>query len=262
VKNRVSQKLTVFIILLFVVSGGGAKETSHSEALECNLLAGWHHWPPFQYMDDDQQPVGFQIQLVKNLAKLSGCKIRFQMQTFEQNQVSIKNGEIDLAFDVTPTQPREAFGYFSIPYRREMYVLYVWPSFVDKCRSNKLEDLIQSGFRLMLSEGVVYGDDIAKVQANASFNQFIQYEADNEKLLNYFIANDIDGIIEDPMVMAFNKRTHKKLRHVSPCQISVNTQYVSMMFSKKTVPVSIVDRFNQAIEKAKKSHNYLQLWGI
>ena len=160
------------------------------------------------------------------------------------------------------TKARENYGYFSIPYRREMYVLYVWPDYHDKCRSEKLENLIQSGFRLSLSRGVVYGDNIARIQKNEALNRLIHYHSRSATLLKLFKANEIDGMVEDPMVMAFNQRFDDKLKEAKPCQISVSTDFISIMFSKKTVSQETVNRFNQAIEKVSKEAGYRQLWGI
>ena len=257
------------VSFLFVVTLIGFGLTKQHVAAEttsdnktCQLVIGWHHWPPFQYLDDNNQPVGFQIQLAKRLASMVNCEAKFLLQTFEQNQQSIRNGEIDLVFDIRPTKQRKQYGYFSIPYRREMYVLYVWPEAYERCRASTLSELIESGFRLMLNDGVIYGEDILAIQNDEKLSHLIQYESSNARLLNLFINKEIDGIVEDPIVMAFSKRSEEKLQETRSCYISVNTELVSIMFSQMTTHPELVNKFNKAIEQLKNEPGYLRVWGI
>lgn len=262
VKHLVVRVLAVVTFILFALAVDQVAAQAKSNKEPCQLIVGWHYWPPFQHLDKNNQPVGFQIELAKRLASMVNCRVSFQLQTFEQNQQSIQSGEIDLVFDITPTAKRKQYGYFSIPYRREMYVLYVWPEYFEKCRSSRLDELIEGGFRLMLNEGVIYGEDILEIQQNESLNRLIQYEPSNAQLLRLFIEKEIDGIVEDPMVMAFNKRAEEKLQRIRSCHISVNTELVSIMFSQKTTNLDLVSKFNKAIEEVKKEPGYLQVWGL
>ncbi|MCW8880123.1 MAG: transporter substrate-binding domain-containing protein [Kangiellaceae bacterium] len=261
-KHLAVKVLSIVLVSLFIPTDGLAQAKVKNTAETCQLVIGWHHWPPFQHLNESNQPVGFQIELAKKLATMANCKVSFLQQTFEKNLEGMRKGRIDVVFDITPTEQRTKYGHFSIPYRREMYVLYVWPEYFERCRSSGLDELIEGGFRLMLNGGVIYGDDISELQKNDSLRRLIQYEPSNARLLNLFITKEIDGIVEDPMVMAFNKRTEEKLRKARACHISVNTELVSIMFSKQTVSPIIVEKFNQAIEKAKKAPGYLQIWGI
>ena len=261
-KYRGVRFLAVILLILFELIEGQLIAEVKTNAKPCQLVVGWHYWPPFQHLNEKNQPVGFQIELAKKLTAIVNCEVNFLLQTFEQNQHSIKTGKIDLVFDITPTDLRRKYGYFSIPYRREMYVLYVWPQYFDKCRSSRLDELIENGFRLMLNEGVIYGEDISEIQTNKTLNELIQYEPDNARILRLFIEKEIDGIVEDPMVMAFNKRAEEKLQKIRSCHISVNTELVSIMFSKKTTNLELVEKFNKAIEEVKKEPGYLQVWGI
>ena len=84
-----------------MMTGGYAESVNKTNPHSCNLILGWDHWPPFQYLNEKKQPKGYQIELVKRIAALAGCKIDFILQTFEQNQQSIREGKIDLTLDIT-----------------------------------------------------------------------------------------------------------------------------------------------------------------
>jgi len=252
----------IFIILgsLCIVPTNNAWAESHKTA--CNLVLGWHLWPPLQYLDDANQPVGLQIDLIKQLEVATNCQIQLQLQPFEKSQQDIKKGNIDLTFDITITKARQEFGNFSIPYRKEMLVLYVKPEYYQQCREQDLASLIKQGFRLSVTKGVNYGSKIVNIQKDPALDQRLYYQDDGKVELDLFRQNMLDGILEDPIVMAYMKRNDMQLAQAKSCQVTVYEGLVSIMFSKKTVPVEVVKRFDDAIEQLKQAPDYEQLWGL
>lgn len=228
----------------------------------CELVLGWHLWPPLQYLDEVNQPAGLQINLIKKLEEATNCKIQLRQQSFEKNQQDIKNGNIDLTFDITITQARQEFGHFSIPYRKELLVLYVKPEYYKQCRELDLAMLIEQGFRLSLTKGVNYGEMITNIQKVPKLNQLLHYQDDSQVELDLFRRNQLDGILEDPIVMAYMKRNDPQLTLVESCQVTVYEGLVSIMFSKKTVSNDIVERFNKAINLLKQDASYEKIWGL
>ena len=257
---------TQYLILLFASIFATILPASNTQAAlvdnACELTLGWHHWPPFQYLDDNNTPIGLQIDLSKKLAQEIGCKINLVRQDFEQNLSDIKNGNIDLTFDITITDERKKYGHFSIPYRKELLVLYVKPEFIQECKKQPLSNLIKSGFRLSLTKGVRYGSDVARIQKDPDLDKLIHYQGSNETELDLFINDKLDGILEDPAVIAYMKRKEPKLKNVESCQITLYSGLVSMMFSKKTVSTSLVNQFNAALKKIRRADEYRWLWGL
>ncbi len=250
----------LFAICTYISPAVG--EQSASKSKNCELVLGWHIWPPMQYFDEMNHPAGLQIELIKKLEKITSCNIKLLQQSFEKNQQAIKNGEIDVTFDITITEDRKHYGHFSIPYRKELLVLYVKPNYYKQCQEKDLKKLIQQGFRLSLTKGVNYGKLISDIQNDPILNEMLHYQDSNQTELELFKQGKLDGVLEDPIVMAYMKRNDFSLTLTKSCQITVYEGLVSIMFSKKTVHESIVNRFNKAINELKKRPAYEQLWGL
>lgn len=248
--------------LLALVQSTPLRAESEIHTQQCKLLLGWHIWPPFQYLDEQRKPIGFQIELVKKLEQLTGCTIALRLQSFSKNIQDISQGTIDLTMDATITESRSQFGWFSIPYRREMFVLYVKAENAKMCRGESLPQLLRGGFKMSVSKGVLYGDLITDIQQNNELNELLHYSESNHEELQLFKSNKIDGILEDPIVMAYMKRSVPGLNDVTSCHITTYSGLVSIIFSKKSVDQAIVERFNRAIRELRKDTHYKPLWGI
>ena len=262
IKSFTVISLAISFISILLAYSPPVKAEGQAAGQPCNLVLGWHIWPPFQYLDERQKPIGFQIELIKQLEQLTGCKLELRLQSFSENLADISEGKIDLTMDATITQQRTQFGHFSIPYRREMFVLYVKAGNVEQCRGVELPQLLKGGFKMSVSKGVLYGDLITQIQQDQELNALLHYSESNHQELQLFKNNKIDGILEDPIVMAYMKRSVPGLRDVTSCQITTYSGLVSIIFSKKTVNQSVVERFNRAISELKKDVHYKQLWGI
>ncbi|MCW9000705.1 MAG: transporter substrate-binding domain-containing protein, partial [Kangiellaceae bacterium] len=167
--------MAVAICLFVVICSNPLKAESKSDTQHCNLILGWHIWPPFQYLDEQQKPIGFQIELIKKLDSLTGCKLELRLQSFSQNIKDISQGRIDMTMDTTITDERSEFGWFSVPYRREMFVLYVKAEKAKLCRDIELPQLLREGFKMSVSRGVLYGDLITDIQQDTELNSLLHY---------------------------------------------------------------------------------------
>lgn len=261
------RKITLLYLVIFVtlsllyVVPCNVVQAATSDA-PCKLKLGWHMWPPLQYIDDSGQPAGLQIDLIKNLEKATNCQIQLRQQPFEKSQQDIKSGEIDLTFDITITEQRKKIGLFSIPYRKELLVLYVKPKYYQQCREQDLTMLIDQGFRLSLTKGVNYGELITNIQNTPRLNQLLHYHDDSKIELDLFREDKIDGILEDPIVMAYMKRNDRQLTLVKSCQITVYEGLVSIMFSKQSVTNEIVEKFDNVLNQLKQNADYEKIWGL
>lgn len=261
---------SLFNVLCFPVSialciACAPEKTNANENIEqfdCLLTVGWHNWPPYQFIGGSGQVQGQQITLAKKLAKLSGCKLEFIQNSFAKNQELIKTGDIDITFDITVTEERAKQGYFSIPYRKELLLLYVRDDTHERCQQNSLSELIGSGFNLAITKGFVYGETIENIRNDPKLDQRLYYSNNQEEEIALLLDNKIDGLLEDPLVMAYLKSKEKRLNNIKSCDIKVYENLVTIMFSRKTVAPTVVDNFNAAIEIIKKDINYRRLWGL
>jgi len=259
-----------YIFILFLSSGNifpllannliakGILENEQESS--CNLTLGLSNWFPYQKISDKGIASGKQVELIQLIMQQAGCQLSYKSMTFPEGLIALKNGSVDFLVNATRSAEREKFGYFSIPYRNEFLLLYSTQKHLKECKSMSLTELIKSGFRLGLQNKLVYGEELSKIQEDPSLNGQLVYVENNIQHLQLMIKNDLDGIVDDPVVVSYrtvNKSTGKAL---SACPIVISSSPVSIIYSKKTVSIDQVKKIDQAIEKIKQTAIYQKNW--
>jgi len=253
------KSLLTFLIFSFATNSTIAFSADKSEP--CRLVLGWGEWPPYQSSINPSYPYGLQINLVKQVADAANCSLIFKKNSFEGNLQAVKNGEVDFIMDTSITKERKEFGYFTNPYRQEVLALYLKPKFSSECSNTSFESLIQSGIRIGMNRGNIYGKEIAILQSNPELNDKLVYAPNHKSLYQLFDEGKIDGFFDDPMVLAFKLRMSDKSGELTLCKVSQNSSSVSFLFSKKSSSIEMVNRFNEALEEVKETKEYKENWG-
>ncbi|TQV76916.1 amino acid ABC transporter substrate-binding protein [Aliikangiella marina] len=254
------QCLLLTITMIAWLSIGEKDANAQSQPQEdCHIKIGWGDWPPYQFTENGE-PKGIQIDLIKQIGEAANCKLSFISQNFPDNQQGIRDGTIDMTFDTSVTEEREKFALFSSPYRNEVLALYVRPKYMEACKSQPVAALIESGMRLGITRGNIYGETIRSIQSTPELNSKLIYRDDNTEHYKLFAENQLDAFVDDPAVMAFMIRNNPKTGPLKVCKIAVSSSPVSLMFSKKTVTQATVERFNSAIARVKQTPEYIKNW--
>lgn len=226
----------------------------------CRIQMGWESWRPYQYLDSEGNIAGIHIELIKLIASKAGCHLDFVQNRFVNSIKYVRDGTLDMVSNTTITAERKKFALFTIPYRKEMIVLYVSKEKLALCKQNSFSQLIQKGFRFGVPRGNLYGEEINQIQKQPRFARKIVYLESNRKGLSALLQGKIDGYFNDPAVHAYYlKREHLK-GEVKPCKVTVYAEDVSLMFSKSTVTPDIILRFNKAMIEIQKSEYYRTHW--
>ena len=233
--------------------------TANNSQQECHLSVGVAEWPPYQSFLGEQAK-GIQIDLIRQIAKHANCSLNIINKRYYQSLKAVEKGTIDFTLNATETEARKKFGIFSIPYRKEILVLYAKSEFRDQCNSSSLESLLESGFKLGLQKDMIYGQKLTAIQQTPRLNYKIKYFEHTGQDIAFVQENDLDGIVEDPVMVAYKARQSPSSDRLYSCQVSVSSSPVSLLFSKKTVSPEIVERFNQAIELVRHSKEYQKYW--
>jgi len=232
-----------------------------ADSESCTLALGWAKWRPYQYSIGNQEPIGWEIDLMKEIAGKAGCQLTYvNTRNFTNTINAVKSGKIDFAMDMTITEQRKEFALFSESYRKEIAVLYATPQELSSCKNKPLTELVNEGFRLGLISGIIYGDLIENLKSNPSLNSRLVYNQDFDTLYQMVIDNKLDGLIDDPVVVVYRLTEKKRYNLLKSCQSLVSSTDVSLMFSKKTVPPSVIDRINQSIAEIKETKAYQKKW--
>lgn len=247
-------------ILFIVPSLTGALTLEAHSSSKCHLKMGWVSWPPYQYLNSDNQLTGSQLALFQSIATEAGCQLTFINGSWSELQLAIKDGSVDVMGDATITNERQEFAYFSNTYRTETLALYINKKNVGRFPQGQLEGLIESGFRVGLTKGNYYGSEVASLLSHPDLSKRFQRFGHTHDNYHALVNGQVDGLFDDPLIFAYTVRLLGYRGMMTRHMVVVNKAPVSLMFSKKTVDKHLVERFNSAILKVKKSADYRRLW--
>jgi polar amino acid transport system substrate-binding protein len=231
-------------------------ETNHSPATDCQMTMGWDPWEPYQYLTPDDTVAGLEIELVTAIAKEAGCKLAFKQKSWMELLNGIRSGSVDILGGATKTPAREKFAWFSDPYRSESFILYVRAGEAGSFQGKTLEELLNKGFRVGVTQDYIYGDEVTRLQDDERYaKQFISAPMTE---MNYYnlLQNIVDGFLEDPFVAAFTIKRKGLSEQIEAFPLEVHSGEVSLMFSKKSVSEDQVKAFNDALARIKANGTY------
>lgn len=223
-------------------SNNGPMETSE----KCLLRVGFDNWPPYQYLNDQQQVVGSDIQVMQPLFAKMGCELSFVRGNWFSLLADLASGDVDVLIGASHTAARAEYAWFSEPYRHERFKLYVRAEFVPLLTVRSVSDFIQQGHSLGVIADYVYGNEVEALRqapnSNSQFKVALLAEVNLSRLLN----GQIDGFLEDDQVTTSLLRSRAQSR-VKALDFNVTEDDIRVMFSKKTITQAQLQRFNKIL---------------
>lgn len=184
----------VLVLLVFAISAafaGGASEAD--ERPDSIVVATDATWPPMEFLNEDREIVGFDIDLMNAIAEAAGFEVEFRNTAWDGIFAGLATGEYDAVISsVTITEERRQNMDFSEPYINAGQVLIVS---VDTDGVETLEDMV----------GMTVGAQIGTTGA------FAIEEVDGVETATYdevglaiedLAAGRIDGVVADTPVAA------------------------------------------------------------
>ena len=227
------------------------------------LIGGWYLWEPYQFNKvtaGGYNLTGMDIQLVKKLAERVGVPILYEQVEWKQHQQDLREGKRDIAAGATYTEARAEYVYFSVPYRFEENALFILNNSDKTLEFESVSEFLAQvrlqNFRLGITKGFIYADPQINLFTSDETNQDIIHQYDNDvAALNALIKGEIDGFLSDRVVGAAAILNNKVTSKVKEVLLNAKTP-IHLMFSKKAVPIGVVDKFNQEIQKFSGSDEY------
>jgi polar amino acid transport system substrate-binding protein len=217
----------------------------------CELTMGWEPWEPYHYHDQEKVVKGLDIEMMELISAETGCAITYVKGDWKNLLQSLRKGQIDFLTGASITEKRKEYASFSDGYRTESFRLFVRTGEIEKYPGFNMKTLVDGGFRLGITMGYIYNDEVNTLQDDPANNDKIT--AVTTGLINFskLIEGDIDGFLEDPAV-----GTSSILRQGFDEQIEmhpyvINTGDVHVMFSKNSVDEMTIANFNQALTKIR-----------
>lgn len=219
------------------------------------LKTGWYAFEPYQFTKitvNGYKLTGMDVELAKRITQMLRIDIEYMQMLWATQQNELAIGGIDMAFGATYTNSRAEFAYFSIPYRFEENSLFVLSDIPKKLifqnTQTYLAQVRLQNYRLGIIKGSVYADSMVNdFIVDKTNNDIIYVYDDEDEALRALLRHEIDGFMCDRVVGAaiiFNKAVSSEIEEI---RLNIKTP-IHFMFSKSSVPLELVDKFNNAIK--------------
>jgi|GEM_PF-1381065 signal transduction histidine kinase/DNA-binding response OmpR family regulator len=110
-----SNHRVMYVVLMFFIFCFTASLSKATDLPDTLIVGGDYNNPPFESLNSEGKPVGFDIDLLKAIGELTGKTMIFKLGQWEERRTAIENGEIDI-LPMNYSRERDKLVDFSEPY--------------------------------------------------------------------------------------------------------------------------------------------------
>ena len=225
------------------------------------LKNAYYDWLPYQFINENNQLTGLDIELLRNLFGRINYKISYKKQDWNDHLLKLENGELDIAAGAIKTQDRVRYAYFSDAYRTENIALYYRETSNLDLNYKTTEEIInvikKNQLRIGLIKGYQFSNDalnsLINSDDNETFLNFVSNDEDNFKML---FQDKVDLILADRLVASTLIWKNNWQKEISTNQNLISSASIHVMFSKASMDSSLLIKFNSVLGEFKKSGEY------
>ncbi|MBR1938317.1 MAG: transporter substrate-binding domain-containing protein [Spirochaetales bacterium] len=188
------KKIIAIMLIALMVAGvlfaGGSKEAASSK--KSYTFAGNAEWPPLEYVDENGNLVGFEVELVQKIAEVEGVEIKYQNVAWDGIFAGLQGHLYDaVASGVSVTEERkQTMDFSTVIFKVTQSIL----TKVDAPDYKDEKDLLAAKAKVGVQVGTT--GDFAVQDAGMSTKQ---YDAVPEAVLALLNGN-IDAVVCDSLV--------------------------------------------------------------
>ena len=230
------------------------------------LSIGWFNLDPYYSLVKSEggleRLTGLDAELVKAIAKAAGYNADYSFIQWGTQIQNLKEGKQHFAAAATFTEERSKFVYFSDPYRKEENSFYTRKGFGSKFSFSSgdmkgfVESLKQSKGKIALLEGMVFASpEINKFIADPENKQHFVFTKNVYESIDLLLRGGVDGFLDDRIVSSTAIWKTKNSDKIEEVYLGIGVP-IHLMFSKKSVPESVMKEVNAAIQSIKSDGTY------
>ncbi len=250
------QKPCLIVFMIMALSCFPGVSIPHDKM---TLIQGWNPWKPFTYLDENDSLTGIDVEIVHHILSLAGYAISYQESSWARQLKWIEDGTIQITASAMITSEREAYAYFSDPYYKESYILFVRQGESRNYDITSLQDIVGSSFRLGVMRGSLYGDEFVRLMEDPEFSRQVEEVTTDEQNHDKLLTHRLDGFIQEASRMSTEGKQSGISEQVEPLFV-IEENYLHFMFSKKSVHPEFVAMFNEGLRKIRTDGTYQRLF--
>ncbi|MBY4675715.1 transporter substrate-binding domain-containing protein [Marinobacterium arenosum] len=103
-------------LLCALLLSGGIAQARTFQPDDIIVVGGDYNYPPYEFLDEDGQPAGYNVELTRAIAEVMGMKVRFELADWAEMREALENGDIDALQGMVSSTERSATLAFSPPH--------------------------------------------------------------------------------------------------------------------------------------------------
>lgn len=210
-------------------------------------IGGDYNYPPYEYLDKDGLPTGYNVELSQAIARIMGMEINIQLGPWGEMRNALDAGDIDVLMGMAHTRERENEVDFSLPHAKVHQSIWVRKGNVTIRDANDLR-----GKEVIVMKGSVMHDYMLDKGITADLF-LVQTLADALTLLASG-RHDCALVAKLPGEYLLSQL---QLNNIYPIAKPLVAQNYG--FAVKKGNLRQLDRFNEGLALLKKSGEYRQI---
>lgn len=242
---------TLFIVSMLMTCPAMAKATC-----EKTLSWAWNDYKPYSYRTASGDLAGLDIDLTEAILRVAGCPYRTQEIPAKRALRMLDAGEIDLVAAASVTPEREAYGYFSAPYRLERIVMFVRRDDSSAAAIKNFNDAVARHLRIAAGNGGSYGQDYDTHRDQLQAAGLLTLNASLEQRLELLARHRVDLVIEDEVAGVSTARSLGLADKLQVIGAPLSNEPVRLLLSRRSVSTAVVGAIDGAIQNLQASPAY------
>lgn len=109
--------LALAACLVVPVAGWGQTAVEGPEGVRDVIVVGGDHYhPPYEFLDDDGEPAGYNVELTQAIAEVMGIEVRIELKPWSEVRHGLEQGEIDILQGMSFSEARTEQFDFTPPH--------------------------------------------------------------------------------------------------------------------------------------------------
>ena len=210
-------------------------------------IGGDYNYPPYEYLDPDGLPTGYNIELSQAISRVMGMEINIQLGSWGEMRQALERGDVDILMGMAHTKERESEVNFSIPHAKVHQSIWIRD---ENETIRTVDDL--TGQEVIVMKGSVMHDFMLENEIAADLFM-VQTLADALSLLASG-QHDCALVAKLPGEYLLS---NPNLDHIHPIARPLVAQDYG--FAVKKGNLELLARFNEGLALLKKSGEYRQI---
>lgn len=224
------------------------------------LLIGYTDWHRGANDLETEKKFSIDLELSERILKRTDCQFQFKALPMPRLLKAIEHGEIDGTMGASLTPERQAYAWFSVPYRNEEIVMFMRKEDVANFWPVSHVELATSGLRIGMGMGAWYGPEYTALRkADPAFDASILRSDKLDIVFGWLLQKRVDIVVNELYTGLYQLNRKNALADVDVHSFLINSDPVHIMLSQKTITLDDVIVINKAIKNFRASNEYARI---